>query len=72
MLIEMQSDTLSNKNTIQLNNQESTAEWADMAAHEFDDRHTQIAAENEPYHQYEDQYQDAENESWAGALPVKQ
>lgn len=43
-----------------------------MAALEFDDRHTQIAAENEPYHQYEDQNQGAENGSWAGALPVKQ
>ena len=43
-----------------------------MAALEFDDRHTQIIAENEPYHQYEDQNQDAENGSWAGALPVKQ
>lgn len=43
-----------------------------MAPLEFDDRHTQIAAENEPYHQYEDQVQGGENESWAGALPVKQ
>ncbi|TVY14505.1 putative glutamate synthase [NADPH] [Lachnellula arida] len=37
---------------------------------EFDDRKTQIIAENAPYHQYE--YQTEENESWAGALPVKQ
>jgi hypothetical protein len=36
----------------------------------FDDRHTQIEAENAPYHQY--QYQTEENGSWAGALPVKQ
>ena len=56
----------------QSNPQESYAARADMAALEFDDRHTQIAAENEPYHQYEDQAQHAENGSWAGALPVKQ
>lgn len=37
---------------------------------EFNYRHTQTAAENEPYNQYE--YQTEENESWAGALPVKQ
>jgi hypothetical protein len=37
---------------------------------EFDDRQTQIDAENEPYHQYE--YQTEENGSWAGNLPVKQ
>ena len=37
---------------------------------DFNDRQTQIDAENEPYHQYE--YQTEENESWAGALPVKQ
>ncbi|TVY40577.1 putative glutamate synthase [NADPH] [Lachnellula occidentalis] len=37
---------------------------------EFDDRKTQIIAENAPYHQYE--YQTEKNESWAGALPVKQ
>lgn len=43
-----------------------------MAILEFDDRHTQIEAENAPYHPYEDQQQDGENESWAGALPVKQ
>ncbi|CAG8959929.1 hypothetical protein HYFRA_00012646 [Hymenoscyphus fraxineus] len=37
---------------------------------DFNDRQDQIDAENEPYHQYE--YQTEENESWAGALPVKQ
>lgn len=37
---------------------------------DFNDRQNQIDAENEPYHQY--QYQTEENESWAGALPVKQ
>jgi hypothetical protein len=37
---------------------------------DFNDRQDQIDAENEPYHQYE--YQTAENQSWAGALPVKQ
>ena len=37
---------------------------------DFNDRQTQIDAENAPYHQYE--YQTEENESWAGALPVKQ
>lgn len=37
---------------------------------DFNDRQNQIDAENEPYHQYE--YQTEENESWAGALPVKQ
>jgi glutamate synthase (NADPH/NADH) len=41
-----------------------------MAARDFDDRQTQIDAENEPYHPYA--YQTEENESWAGALPVKQ
>jgi glutamate synthase (NADPH/NADH) len=41
-----------------------------MAALEFDDRQTQIDAENEPYHPYT--YQTEENGSWAGALPVKQ
>jgi len=37
---------------------------------DFNDRHIQIEAENEPYHQYE--YQLENNASWAGALPVKQ
>lgn len=37
---------------------------------EFNDRHTQISAENEPYKPYT--YQTEGNESWAGALPVKQ
>jgi len=37
---------------------------------EFDDRQLQIEAESEPYHPYE--YQTENNESWAGALPVKQ
>jgi hypothetical protein len=37
---------------------------------DFNDRQDQIDAENAPYHQYE--YQTEENESWAGALPVKQ
>jgi hypothetical protein len=37
---------------------------------DFNDRQNQIDAENEPYHQYE--YQTEKNESWAGALPVKQ
>lgn len=37
---------------------------------EFNDRHTRIAAENEPYNPYV--YQTEGNESWAGALPVKQ
>lgn len=41
-----------------------------MAALDFDDRQTQIDAENQPYHPYE--YQTEQNESWAGALPVKQ
>ena len=36
----------------------------------FDDRQTQIDAENEQYHPYE--YNEEQNESWAGALPVKQ
>jgi glutamate synthase (NADH) len=39
-------------------------------ADDFNDRHIQIEAENEPYNQYE--YQLENNESWAGALPVKQ
>ena len=37
---------------------------------EFDDRQTQFEAESEEYHPYE--YQTQNNESWAGALPVKQ
>jgi glutamate synthase (NADPH/NADH) len=37
---------------------------------DFNDRQTQIDAENEPYHPYE--YETEQNESWAGALPVKQ
>jgi glutamate synthase (NADH) len=37
---------------------------------DFNDRHIQIEAENEPYSQYE--YQVENNASWAGALPVKQ
>lgn len=41
-----------------------------MAALEFDDRQTEIDAEKQPYHQYV--YQTEENQSWAGALPVKQ
>lgn len=35
---------------------------------EFDDRH--IEAEQQEYHPYE--YQTENNDSWAGALPVKQ
>jgi glutamate synthase (NADPH/NADH) len=41
-----------------------------MAALDFDDRQTQIDAESQPYVPYE--YQSDQNESWAGALPVKQ
>lgn len=37
---------------------------------EFDDRNIQLEAESVPYNQYE--YQTENNESWAGALPVKQ
>lgn len=37
---------------------------------DFNDRQTQIDAENEPYHQYI--YEEKGNTSWAGALPVKQ
>jgi glutamate synthase (NADPH/NADH) len=37
---------------------------------DFNDRQTQIDAENEPYIPYE--YQVEDNGSWAGALPVKQ
>lgn len=40
-------------------------------AGDFNDRQIQIDAENEPYHPYVDQ-NGGENESWAGALPVKQ
>jgi glutamate synthase (NADPH/NADH) len=39
-------------------------------ADDFNDRQNQIDAENEPYHQYE--YETENNDSWAGALPVKQ
>jgi glutamate synthase (NADPH/NADH) len=39
-------------------------------ADDFNDRQNEIDAENEPYHQYE--YQTENNDSWAGALPVKQ
>lgn len=37
---------------------------------DFDDRQTQIDSEAEAYHPYE--YQTENNDSWAGALPVKQ
>jgi hypothetical protein len=37
---------------------------------EFDDRQLHIDAEAEQYHPYE--YQTENNDSWAGALPVKQ
>ena len=37
---------------------------------EFDDRQTQAEADSENYHPYE--YQTENNDSWAGALPVKQ
>jgi glutamate synthase (NADPH/NADH) len=37
---------------------------------DFDDRQTHIDAKEEEYHPY--QYQDENNSSWAGALPVKQ
>lgn len=37
---------------------------------DFDDRQTHIEAEQEPYRPY--QYQEENNGSWAGALPVKQ
>ena len=36
----------------------------------FNDRQEEIIAENEPYNHY--QYVEEGNESWAGALPVKQ
>lgn len=39
-------------------------------ADDFNDRQTQIDAENEPYSPYV--YQTEDNGSWAGALPVKQ
>lgn len=39
-------------------------------ADDFDDRQIQIDAENEPFNEYEYQYEG--NTSWAGALPVKQ
>lgn len=48
----------------------SHPERAAMAALDFDDRQTQIDAESQPYVPYE--YQSDQNESWAGALPVKQ
>jgi glutamate synthase (NADPH/NADH) len=37
---------------------------------DFDDRQTQIDAENDEYHPYV--YQTENNSSWASALPVKQ
>jgi glutamate synthase (NADPH/NADH) len=37
---------------------------------DFDDRQLQLEAEAEQYKPYE--YQTENNESWAGALPVKQ
>lgn len=37
---------------------------------DFDDRQIHIEAEQEPYRPY--QYQEENNGSWAGALPVKQ
>jgi hypothetical protein len=37
---------------------------------DFDDRQLHIDAEKEEYHPYE--YQTENNDSWAGALPVKQ
>lgn len=37
---------------------------------DFDDRQTQIDSEAEAYVPYE--YQTENNDSWAGALPVKQ
>jgi glutamate synthase (NADPH/NADH) len=37
---------------------------------DFDDRQIHLDAEKEEYHPYE--YQAANNDSWAGALPVKQ
>lgn len=37
---------------------------------DFDDRHTELESERETYHPYK--YQEENNGSWAGALPVKQ
>jgi glutamate synthase (NADPH/NADH) len=37
---------------------------------DFQDQQDEINAHNEPYHPYE--YNEEQNESWAGALPVKQ
>jgi glutamate synthase (NADH) len=37
---------------------------------DFDDHETHLDAQNEEYHPYE--YQTENNDSWAGALPVKQ
>ncbi|KAL2185432.1 hypothetical protein L209DRAFT_756570 [Thermothelomyces heterothallicus CBS 203.75] len=37
---------------------------------DFDDRQVHLDAEAEQYHPYE--YQTENNDSWAGALPVKQ
>ena len=37
---------------------------------DFDDRQIHTEAESEVYHPYE--YQTENNDSWAGALPVKQ
>jgi len=37
---------------------------------DFNDRQTEIDAKNEVHHQYK--YETEGNESWAGALPVKQ
>lgn len=37
---------------------------------DFNDRIHETVAKNEPYHPYE--YNEEHNESWAGALPVKQ
>lgn len=37
---------------------------------DFNDRQTQIDAENTPYNDFT--YQEDNNSSWAGALPVKQ
>ncbi len=37
---------------------------------DFDDRQLHLDAEAEQYHPYE--YQTENNDSWAGALPVKQ
>ena len=37
---------------------------------DFDDRHISLEAEQAPFHPYE--YKSENNDSWAGALPVKQ